>query len=54
LIEPNRGRTYCLRHCKSEGGCRKRYDCVETAELSAAVIDYDTNRTKVCVPEDDD
>ncbi|MCP4602523.1 MAG: hypothetical protein GY847_18735 [Proteobacteria bacterium] len=51
MIEPNRGRTYCLKHCKSDGSCRKKYDCVDPASLEAAIIDFDTKKKKVCVPE---
>ncbi len=54
LIEPNRGRSYCLRHCNSNGGCRKKYMCIEPIELEAAIIDFDTNKEKVCVPESDE
>lgn len=50
-IEPNRGRTYCLRHCKSEGGCRKRYTCADPEDLFATIIDLDPNGSKVCVPD---
>ncbi len=56
LIEPNRGRTYCLRHCKSDGDCRKKYECLEpeSPNLEAAIIDFETTRDKICVPESDD
>lgn len=27
-IEPNRGRSYCLRKCRSDKGCRSRYRCL--------------------------
>ncbi|MCP4678892.1 MAG: hypothetical protein GY854_26070 [Deltaproteobacteria bacterium] len=54
LIEPNRGRSYCLKHCNSDGGCRKKYFCAEPEEFSAAIIDFDTNKEKICVPESDD
>ena len=52
LIEPNRGRTYCLKHCKSGKDCRSKYVCKSVKKLSAAIIDFDDNRTKVCVPEE--
>lgn len=52
LIEPNRGRSYCLRACKTNADCdRKRYQCLEVEELGAAVIDFDSQKHKVCVPE---
>ncbi len=54
LIEANRGRTYCLKHCKSNRACRSNYECVEPEEMSAAIIDYNTNKTKICVPRTND
>ena len=48
---PNRGRTYCVKHCKSEGDCRSNYQCIEPEEASAGIIDFDTNRTKICTPD---
>ena len=50
-IEPNRGRTYCLKHCKKNKDCRSKYDCIDPEELSAAIIDLDTNKSKICVPK---
>jgi hypothetical protein len=54
LIEPNRGRTYCLKRCHSNKGCRPSYECVEVKDLSAAVIDFEGNYTEICVPRTDD
>jgi hypothetical protein len=51
LIEPNRGRTYCLKHCNSEGDCRSRYTCVDPDELYAAITDLDPNGPMICVPD---
>jgi hypothetical protein len=53
LIEPNRGRTFCLRHCKSDGDCRGKYTCIEPEDLSALIIDFNTNKSKICVPKSD-
>ena len=53
LIEPNRGRRFCLRHCRRNSHCRGKYTCIEPEDLSAIIIDFDTNKTKVCVPESD-
>lgn len=53
LIEPNRGRTYCLEHCTTDGDCRGAYFCADPADLSAAVIDFAQYDDKVCVPEPD-
>ena len=50
LIEPNRGRTYCLKHCEKDKDCRGKYICKAVKKLSAAVIDFEGNHTKVCVP----
>jgi hypothetical protein len=66
-IEENRARTYCLRHCKNDKGCRSKYECLlpegNTVEGSAyslplleyaTIIDLDYNPGKkwgVCVPE---
>ena len=52
-IEPNRGRTYCLEHCKSEGDCRSQYTCADPIEagLFAEIIDFDPNGSKICVPD---
>ena len=51
-IEPNRGRTYCLRHCKTDKGCRSSYSCMLPVDLNAVVIDLEhTDSTLgVCVP----
>jgi hypothetical protein len=51
IIEPNRGRAYCLRHCDADGDCRGAYGCVDPAELEAAVIDLDPRGEKICVPD---
>ena len=51
LIEPNRGRTYCLKHCNSNKNCRGAYQCIEAEKLEASVIDFRGNRTKICVPK---
>jgi hypothetical protein len=53
LIEPNRGRTYCIKHCRKNSHCRKKYDCEEPEAFSAAIIDFETSKTKVCVPQPD-
>jgi hypothetical protein len=66
-IEENRERSYCLRHCKSDKGCRSHYQCVlpegnlvEGATPSipviegTTIIDLDYNPNKewgICVPE---
>jgi hypothetical protein len=66
-IEENRARTYCLRHCKSDKGCRSKYECLlpegNTVDGSAyslpmleyaTIVDLDYNPGKkwgVCVPE---
>lgn len=54
LIESNRGRSYCLRHCSSDGGCRGGYECVDAELLSASIVDFKGNHTKICVPKSDD
>jgi len=51
IIEPNRGRRYCLRHCGSDKGCRGAYACVDPAELHATIIDIDPRRGRICVPD---
>jgi hypothetical protein len=51
IIETNRTRTYCLQHCKKNSDCRSKYQCVEPETFSGEIIDYSSNRTKVCVPE---
>jgi hypothetical protein len=51
IISPNRGRTYCLRHCRKNSDCRSKYQCVEPKILSASILDFDTKRTKICVPK---
>ena len=51
LIEPNRGRPYCMRHCGSEKDCRDGYRCIEPEILSGAIIDFSGNQTKICVPD---
>lgn len=53
-IEANRGRTYCLKHCKSKGNCRSNYSCEEPDEVSAAIVDFETQKRKVCVPKVDE
>jgi hypothetical protein len=64
-IEENRDRTYCLRHCKSDKGCRSGYQCLAPAESAVAqpslplledatIIDLDYNPERewgICVPE---
>lgn len=52
LIEPNRGRRYCLRHCGSDGDCRSKYMCLDPTEFSAAIIEFESKHTKVCVPDE--
>jgi len=54
LITPNRGRTYCLKHCKKNSDCRKKYQCVEANSLYGTIIDFDSNRSRVCVPRIDE
>lgn len=51
MIEPNRGRTYCLRHCKSDKGCRSKYTCADPADLYGLIVDLDPNGDAVCVPD---
>lgn len=61
-IEPNRNRSYCLKRCTSDDGCRGRYQCVlpegeddelqdRTSELpvmeSTAIIDFDVSDPNV-------
>jgi hypothetical protein len=53
MIEPNRGRTYCMKHCKKNGDCRSGYDCIAPEELSASIIDLNSNQHKICVPKSD-
>jgi hypothetical protein len=53
LIEPNRGRRFCLKHCKNSGDCRGKYTCIEPEDLSAIIIDFNTNKSKICVPKSD-
>jgi hypothetical protein len=53
LIEPNRGRRFCLKHCKKNSDCRGKYACIEPEDLSAIIIDFDTSQTKICVPKSD-
>ena len=55
LIESTRERTYCMKHCKSDGDCRDKYRCVEAVDryagdLYAEIIDYSGGYTKICVP----
>jgi len=66
LIEPNRGRTYCLRRCRADAGCRSRYQCVlpqleadleeRTSDLpvleNASIVDFDVTNPDIgfCVP----
>ena len=66
-IEENRERTYCLRHCKSDKGCRSKYECLlpesdadEGASGALPVLenttiidlDYDPDREwGICVPK---
>ena len=54
LIEANRGRTYCLKHCRSNNHCRGGYECVGVGKLSASIIDFHGDYTKICVPKADD
>ena len=51
-IEPNRRRTYCLKHCNSDGDCRSKYTCADPAVLEAEVIDIDPGGSNICVPDD--
>ena len=51
LIESNRGRTYCMKHCKSNSDCRDQYQCAEVVDLSASIIDFSGSYTKICVPK---
>lgn len=51
VIEPSRGRAYCLRHCGSDGDCRGAYGCVDPAELQAMIVDLDPSGEKICVPD---
>lgn len=57
-IEPNRKRTYCLKHCNKNDDCRSNYDCVGVADSGepntipqAAIID-DSSKSKICVPKE--
>ncbi|MBN2341558.1 MAG: hypothetical protein JXX29_14190 [Deltaproteobacteria bacterium] len=54
-LSPNRTRTYCLKKCASDKGCRKGYFCalddVLDVELSAIIIDSNSEDLGVCVPE---
>ncbi len=49
-IEPNRTREYCLKHCNSDGDCRSEYICQEVEDMGGTVIDTNTSKSKVCVP----
>ncbi len=51
MIEPNRERTYCMKHCKSNGSCRSNYTCVEVDKIEATIIDQEKNKSKICVPK---
>ncbi len=51
VIESNRGRTYCLKHCRSGKDCRGGYVCTTATRMSAGIIDFDDKFTKVCVPQ---
>ena len=51
LIESNRGRTYCLKHCRSDKSCRGGYKCVEARDLSATIVDFKGDQTSICVPK---
>ncbi len=51
-IEPNRGRTYCLRHCRNGDGCRKNYSCVAPDSLYARIVDLSPRGAKICVPDE--
>lgn len=51
LLESNRGRTYCLKHCKKNSDCRSGYKCEKASNLSAEIIDLEHPREKVCVPK---
>ena len=66
-IEENRERTYCLRHCTGDSGCRSGYQCLlpdgnaadaPTSALpvleNAMIIDLDYNPASgwgICVPD---
>lgn len=52
-IEPNRGRNYCMKHCRANKDCRSGYKCAEPEDedLSASIIDFSGSETKICVPE---
>jgi hypothetical protein len=51
IIEPNRGRPYCMRHCSGNGDCRSGYRCIEPEILDGAIIDFSGGKTKICVPD---
>jgi hypothetical protein len=53
LIEPNRGRNYCLKHCKKSGDCREKYTCTEPDDLYGTITDLNTSSKKICVPKSD-
>ncbi len=56
-LEPNRIRTYCLRRCKTDGGCRGAYHCARggelEVELGGLIIDSRYAERGVCVPDAD-
>lgn len=51
IIEPNRGRTYCLKRCSADKHCRGAYACVEPADLNATIIDIKPRSERICVPD---
>jgi len=50
-IEPNRGRSYCLKHCGSGEDCRSGYACTDPYDLYATIIDLAPEGSRICVPD---
>jgi hypothetical protein len=51
--ELERARTFCMRHCGSEGDCRGGYSCVSPGDLSlaTAIVDEDPRGSKFCMED---
>jgi hypothetical protein len=49
-----RARTFCLRHCNSDGDCRNGYDCVQPGDdddPSTEIVDESPEGSGFCSPE---
>jgi hypothetical protein len=51
LLESNRGRTYCMQHCKKDNDCRDKYKCRKVDGKNTVIIDFKDQRSKICVPK---